>query len=132
MDSQSPLPTAPVAEYLGVCILERGGNVKKVWEGQSYTTDGFTYICKKEESGKVTLVKFSTERLAKEYIDGLQNRQDYYSMREFWKNILREPVPVVQRYEWDDIGGRFIATSRTQDGIQRRQDMRSFYGKRTG
>lgn len=35
---------APVIEYKGVCILEASGNLRAVWNGQEYRTDGKVYL----------------------------------------------------------------------------------------
>lgn len=61
---------APVAEYRGVVILEQTGNVRAVWDGKEYRTDGKVYVWfQADEPGHVGMIEFPTERDVKEVLD---------------------------------------------------------------
>lgn len=113
---------SPVAEYLGVCIIERGGNVEKMFQGKKYTTDGFIYIARHlSEEGKIPLTKFADEREAKTFLDAItpEHRAEYVGMMEFWAKYMKNPVSAVARYCWDDANGCFVTQDTAVDGAQR-------------
>ena len=60
---------APVIEYKGVCILEGSGNLRAVWNGQEYRTDGKVYLFSEEAPGVVGIIVLPNERDAKEVLD---------------------------------------------------------------
>lgn len=60
---------APVIEYRGICILERQGNVRAVWNGKEYRTDGKAYLFSEGTPGVVGIIALPNERDAKEVLD---------------------------------------------------------------
>jgi|TARA_Y100000034_G_scaffold135296_1_gene206624 hypothetical protein len=79
IEIEMPKGFAPVAEYMGVAILEGQGEEKTVWEGTEYGTDGRCYILLKSDDPtqrEVMIVPsapeqgFSAEHCAKAIIEG--------------------------------------------------------------
>ena len=61
---------APVAEYRGVAILENAnGDRRAEWNGVEYFTDGKVYFFGDGKPGMLRILRFETEREAKEVLD---------------------------------------------------------------
>lgn len=61
---------AIVAEYRGVALLEKAGDVRSVWNGKEYFTDGRTYVFFKSDDAEfMGLWSFDSERVAKAFIE---------------------------------------------------------------
>jgi len=105
-DESAPYLIAPVAEYKGAAIIERPGNVPKVYRGHEYTSDGFAYLLhrKSERPGYLSIVQFSDERSAKEALD-IGPTEQYMSMEEVCK-MLHIPQ-TTKAWEWNEEAGCF-------------------------
>jgi hypothetical protein len=128
MSDEAKLYWSPVAEYLGICIAERGGDKEKTWQGRTYHTDGLTYITQRPEpnSDAVQVIGFDTEREAKEYIDDLSvaERKRFFSMLDFWNILLQKHITAVPKYEWDELSGGFVQIEHAVDGQNRIKNVR--------
>jgi hypothetical protein len=60
---------APIIEYKGVCILEKRGHVRAVWNGQEYWTDGSVHLFAEGAPGTINILSVPTERDAKDLLD---------------------------------------------------------------
>lgn len=60
---------APVIEYKGVGILEREGDVRAVWNGREYRTDGKVYLFAENSAGLIDIIGLPNERDAKDVLD---------------------------------------------------------------
>lgn len=120
---------SPVAEYLGVCISERGGDKPKTWQERTYSTDGLTYITRRMQpnSNEVEVVGFDTELEAKEYIDDLkpEERLKFFNMIDFWKVLLKKNVTAFPKYEWNQLIGGFSEVKGAIDGQNRIKDVKN-------
>jgi hypothetical protein len=121
---------AIVAEYKGVAILERPGDVLKVYRDHRYT-DGKTYLWEKDKDNKDRLgvLMFELERAVKDYLDLLSNTDTLYSWEEAWQLFIRnnpaKATPLYEEqvarragltYRWDERVGQFVLCPETRDG----------------
>lgn len=60
---------APVIEYRGVCILEKSGDVRAIWNGQEYRTDGRAYIFVHRYKNAFEVLCLRNEKDAKDILD---------------------------------------------------------------
>jgi hypothetical protein len=112
MTAKSNLLT-PIAEYRGVCVLERGGDVRAIWQGREYTTDGSSYVMLKPTPGAdvIKLLAFPTERMIKQYLDSGPGSRGIHllcSWAEVHRVVGRSASREVPRYRWDDFQGVFV------------------------
>lgn len=122
---------SPIAEYRGVCIIERNGDVPREWNGVKYTTDGKVYLALDlKDPDHPGLMAYENERKIKELLDQLSDyeRSKFYSLKRFWGECLRQPsrTDAVPEYEWDDAQGRFVTAKGVKDGMRRIRDMRGW------
>lgn len=107
---------APVAEYRGVALLERPGNVWKDWQGDQYATDGHIWLWFRE-GGKG--IGIPSERLAKAHLDELTNPSAvYFSMKECFA-MLGVADATVHAYRWDEAKEAFVVDDGIKDGQHR-------------
>ena len=128
---------AIVAEYRNVAVLERAGDVRAVWEGQEYFTDGSTYIFLR--AGKA--IAFGNEKQAKIFIDAVwdfpneldQNmaqadvgdiaellKSGMMDYREVYRAIMKKTFEgTVPTYVFDDKSGVFVLVRGVADGQHR-------------
>ena len=67
---------APVAEFLGVCILEQTGTRRAVWSGSEYGTDGLIYILKRtNKPNAVETYGLPKESVAKTWIEQMTDKE---------------------------------------------------------
>jgi hypothetical protein len=110
---------APVAEWLGVALLEKRGRKRASWRGQEYRTDGHIYLMAKHEPGSQRVGFFqvpivaglSCEQLAKEGIENMTvaERSRLASWAEVWCVLeKRDDPPPTPRYAWDDQARVFV------------------------
>lgn len=110
---------AIVAEYREVAILEKKGDIKKVWKGVEYFTDGKYYAISKR--GKDLLVistntEFEMKGIIDCYYDSPELVKDLFkdskllSYKEVWKIIYKnEHKGDVPTYVYDEELKAFIS-----------------------
>src|SRR6516225_8351055 len=124
---------APVAEYRGVCILEKHGHQRAVWHGREYQTDGMFYVIwwVGDEKKEICALGLPDELACKELIDGIRDQPDlinasnepplasyhYLSWIEAWEMTAKRswegPVP---KWYWSETAGHFLrAEDRVKD-----------------
>lgn len=119
-DPKTTYMLTPVCEYLGVAFCERNGDVPKTYQGTEYTTDGFTYIIRREghtEEGLACHI-LDTEEEARDMVASMseEQRAECMSYREVFTKVLgRSREEAEERYkrqpygwEWSDEEGQFV------------------------
>ena len=107
----------PIAEYMGVALVEVHGDKPKVYEGQTYSTDGFTTLIKKAEGDAVQFLSIpedpergiSSEGLAKAFIEEmpLLERGEYLNFREVLEMLGLEVQVPSGSWIWDEKAQQF-------------------------
>lgn len=118
---------AAVAEYMGIAICEREGDVPSVWKGIPYHTDGKVYLVSWESADRdiLQLMGLPDERTAKEFIEALRagtvrgmegnsvEAEDFLSFEEMLRacgTAEKDIALLLQRtWWWDDLQGVFVA-----------------------
>ena len=112
----NPVTLAPVAEYRGVALCERGGDKLAVWNGIEYHTDGLIWLCyRKLDDDKLRCIGLPDERVAKAYLDEHPDpATEFLSVREIITDVMRVPPdrqPPAPCTIWDEAAGHFVRST---------------------
>lgn len=113
----------PVAEYMGVCILEGAGDQKTSFKGVDYTTDGKCYLIAEGDSPEMRQIiivppqdGLTAERAAKNLIEDNHANTPYMTyeavliMLQQFKALAEYKTWIANggRFEWDENEGMFV------------------------
>ena len=111
---------SPVIEYRGVAILERKGNVRAVWNGREYATDGKLHLMFLSRPDKYGLMSFNSEREAKDFLDvylaqGSDEQRTLLSRPDVLRVLIRDDPETLKEAlnrepcrKWDDVAEIFV------------------------
>lgn len=121
---------APVAEYRNVCVLEKRGEKRAVWQGQEYLTDGKAYVAYRDEATDVRgAFGFENEGDAKIFIDVFHDAPDtidpkfhkrLLNYKEVYEALHHTPyIGEVPTYIFSEADGVFVRAKGAPDGQHR-------------
>jgi len=136
MRDEDPEYFAIVAEYRNVAVLEKRGDVRAVWQGQEYLTDGGAYIGWHDaEANEYGAYRMESESDVKEFIDAWHDSPENFNpeylkrrlltYKDVYQHLHRQPHQgKVPEYVFDAKAGVFVRVNGARDGQHRHQGLK--------